>query len=128
MPKRIQQSDPHQVELASIVYLEDGLNLVLTLTRSMLVKYGISYRWLRVLEMRLVSALHQMEERGQLLSYLVECDTKVMREMPISSSAPYITSWRQLILDDPLCEGLPSPTDFYTYYVSPAAAKKAQER
>lgn len=116
MPKPIRQSDPHHVEAATIEYLEDWLKMVLTLTQTLLLKYSISYRWSRNLETQLVSLLHQMEERLALLSYLEESDTRPTVEETRQSLPPYITSWRQLILEDELCSGLPSPTDWYTQY------------
>jgi len=124
MPKPIPSHDPHHVEGATIVYLQDWLTMVLTLTRTLLVKYSISYRWSRNLEMQLVSVLHQMEERLALLSSLVPSDLKPTDDETIQSLPPYITSWKQLTLDDELCSGLPSPTDWYVQWNEPKKPKK----
>lgn len=111
MPRHIPPPDPVAVEQATIVYLQDWLALVLQLTRSLLLKYGISYAWLRTTEMQLVSLSHLMGGRSQLLSYLGELDIKLTQEMESSYSKHYITSWTQQAFDDPLCRDLGAWTD-----------------
>jgi hypothetical protein len=106
-------------EQATIVYLQDWLTLVLHLTQSLLLKYGISYPWLRRMETQLVSALHLTVAQSQLLSSLALQDTRLMREERSSCSLPFVTSWTQLTIDDPLCEGVPTVTHPYIQYAPP---------
>jgi len=106
-------------EQATIVYLQDWLTLVLQLTQKLLLKYGISYPWLRRMEMQLVSVLHQTQAQSQLLSSLAARDTRLMQEEQTNSSLPYVTSWIQLIIDDPLMDGLPIVTHPDVYCALP---------
>lgn len=119
MDEHTQLAADRATEQATIVYLQDWLTLVLQLTQKLLLTYGISYPWLRRMEMQLVSLLHLTAAQSQLLSCLGQLDIKLTPEERSNSLLPYVTSWQQLTIDDPLCEGVPTNTHPYLYYVPP---------
>jgi hypothetical protein len=126
MPKRIQLHDQQEKVTATCAYIADWLALVQRLTALTRLKYGISSKELLRVEIVLASLSHQMAALGQLQSSVVAPGPRVTPEMKLNYIGCLQNCWKQLSLDDPLCQAADPKTHPYLYYASPITEEAYQ--
>lgn len=122
MPKRTEPRDRQAEITATCAYLADWLALVQRLTALTRLKYGISSKELLNVEIVLASLSHQMAALGQLQSSVVAPGPRVTPEMKRNYTGCLQNCWKQLSLDDPLCQAADPKTHPYLYYATSIAA------